>query len=1208
MKAKLGLYAVLTIVLVVFGLSISFQTNVSIQNTTTSNYIVCTWNATADATQINVTWYNNTAQYKNESLAGTATNSLIDPLIHKKGETWNCTVTLWNGSVAVTQSAQTVIKNAGPDDLSIINATGSDIGNQTNVSEDTAYTFTVNTTDDDGDGISYGILASTLPSGASIDDVTGIFSWTPTQAQNGSNNVTFQATDDDGTDPITRNKKVNFFVVEVNDNPYFNPALQSQNATEGTNFTYSITAADEESNYPISFALTVNPANSYIIIANTSNTTAQITFNRTGNAPVFSDVGAWTVTVNITDTQNGSNSSSFTLTVSTINHAPNLTFIDNQTGTQGQPFYFYINATDQDNNTLNFSINVSYYNITLIETNGSNASAIINVTNLTNDHVVNRYVNITVTDGSLTDSQEVFLNITNTNDAPIIYNISQYATNTLPSINSNMKNLTAYTGIAFSYRVNGTDPDMLTYAGDNITFSSNNSNFDINTTSGIINFTKNESSVGTYAILITVTDLAGLNYSELVNLTIINNTVPYFNHTISNITCYEDAVCYYDFNGTDNDPNDSVSYEDNSSLFSIHAVSGIVNFTPLQAVVQESPYDILITLNDTRGASNSSIWYLQINNTNDVPVLDSFTLPLMVVNHSVYLQINATDEDEDLPLALQYDSLAFSSYNVTPTVVFNISPTGLINFTPNTSHVGNHSYNITVADTQGAYASVVVNFTVYNQTIAPNITDIYPYGAPLSAITVFAWSNTSNFPNMNTLINASENMNITFNHSTTDDTAAANLTYQWYYDDIQITNSSLLLESNHTLQYYFNYASSGNRRIKLTVFDDRYENSSFTWNVTVNNTNRAPVLYNYLTNLSVDQTSTFNNYFSFYDSQTKFLDPDDDVNGNGILDSNETSSLTITVYPSCTKATLAVSGNHLTVTPEEVGMCLIYANATDGEFVTTSALTMINITNVPEQETQTTSSSGGGGSSTQTVTVPIPEEVEIPKPLEIVAASVITFYENNTIIIPITLVNNWKDALTGINLTAHFNASNITYTFAKGYFDTIALNGTEKTTLEVSNYRLGENFEIRIEGNVTTPKFSDSATIYINSLEQSSQGQEIKTKVTFARDLLDNNPECQELNEILEQSLIAIEQAQYNRATTLIDGVIQGCKYLIEEKKQKETQQPKDWKSYLSFYTWPSYIAMFIGAFFIGLIVISIFSRSRKKKAKEQAEEKKIQY
>jgi len=94
------------------------------------------------------------------------------------------------------------------------------IGDKT-VEEGTEISFTVKTTDSGTSETvrTYG-FSGTIPDGATIDPVSGIFSWTPTLSQGpGSYQVTIEVSDDLGTDNETFNITVNGVVENVSKVP-----------------------------------------------------------------------------------------------------------------------------------------------------------------------------------------------------------------------------------------------------------------------------------------------------------------------------------------------------------------------------------------------------------------------------------------------------------------------------------------------------------------------------------------------------------------------------------------------------------------------------------------------------------------------------------------------------------------------------------------------------------------------------------------------------------------------------------------------------------------------------------------------------------------------------------------------------------------------------------------------------------------------------
>lgn len=170
------------------------------------------------------------------------------------------------------------------------------IGNK-EVDEMTLLTFTAAATDVDlpANGLSYSLVNA--PAGTSIDSSTGVFTWTPTEAQGGNPNSTFTFTvkvTDDGTPALSDEETIIVTVNEVNVAPVLG-AISNQNGYWGNafGFTASATDADIPAN-TLTFSLDSAPAGASI----DSNTGA---FSWT---PTMLQIGMHTFTVRVTD--NGS--------------------------------------------------------------------------------------------------------------------------------------------------------------------------------------------------------------------------------------------------------------------------------------------------------------------------------------------------------------------------------------------------------------------------------------------------------------------------------------------------------------------------------------------------------------------------------------------------------------------------------------------------------------------------------------------------------------------------------------------------------------------------------------------------------------------------------------------------------------------------------------------------------------------------------------
>jgi len=118
------------------------------------------------------------------------------------------------------------------------------IGNQT-VNELTLLTFTASASDPDaGESLAFS-LDPGAPAGANINAASGVFTWTPTEAQGpGVYPVTVRVTDN-GTPRLSAFATISITVNEVNTAPVLGP-VSDQTVNEGTRLTFTVTASDAD--------------------------------------------------------------------------------------------------------------------------------------------------------------------------------------------------------------------------------------------------------------------------------------------------------------------------------------------------------------------------------------------------------------------------------------------------------------------------------------------------------------------------------------------------------------------------------------------------------------------------------------------------------------------------------------------------------------------------------------------------------------------------------------------------------------------------------------------------------------------------------------------------------------------------------------------------------------------------------------------------
>lgn len=206
--------------------------------------------------------------------------------------------------------------------------------------EGTELTFTVSATDPDNNSITYS--ATNLPAGATLNNTTGEFTWTPNFNDAGTYEVTFAATEDT-PEALSDSETVTISVINFNRAPEL-ASIGNQTVNEGDTFTFNILATDADGDN---------------IVISVINLPAGATFNGTTFTwnTTYSDAGNYE-NIEFTATDNGTpmelDVELITITVGDVNRAPTLTNPGPQEVLEEETVSFTILATDPDgdNTTL----------------------------------------------------------------------------------------------------------------------------------------------------------------------------------------------------------------------------------------------------------------------------------------------------------------------------------------------------------------------------------------------------------------------------------------------------------------------------------------------------------------------------------------------------------------------------------------------------------------------------------------------------------------------------------------------------------------------------------------------------------------------------------------------------------------------------------------------------------------------------------------
>ncbi|WP_299930571.1 VCBS domain-containing protein, partial [uncultured Pelagimonas sp.] len=334
-----------------------------------------------------------------------APNDTFDYLATSESLVLDYTITADDGTATDTQVVRITI--TGTNDAPQV---ASNIVNQT-TDEDAAFTLDVsgNFTDlDVTDTLTYEITAG--PVGLTIDQTTGVISWTPDNDDVGNNPVTVRA--DDGTSTIDTTFQID--VINTNDAPTVT-AISDTSTDEDAVFTLNVSGnfADDDTIHSdtLQYSIVHGPAWATIDTA-----TGIIT-----GTPDNGDVGVATFTVSATDVAGASISDTFDVTTINTNDAPVIlaTPIEDQTVAEDAAFSYDASVGFADDDLI--------HGDKLMFTLGSGAPDWMIMDESTgvitgtpeNDDVGTVTVTVEVTDGDDSISDTLDITVTPVNDAPV---------------------------------------------------------------------------------------------------------------------------------------------------------------------------------------------------------------------------------------------------------------------------------------------------------------------------------------------------------------------------------------------------------------------------------------------------------------------------------------------------------------------------------------------------------------------------------------------------------------------------------------------------------------------------------------------------------------------------------------------------------------------------------------------------------------------
>jgi VCBS repeat-containing protein len=571
-----------------------------------------------------------------------------------------------------------------------------DLPPSSTLDELTTLTFGATANDIDNSANSLRFSLSEAPQGATIDPVSGVFKWTPSEAQAPAN-YTFRVNVSDGS--ATTSKTVNVTTKEVNIAPRLSNVAASANINELSAYTFTAAAADID--IPVqtlTFSLIDAPAGASI---NPSNGAFSWTPTEAqGNNSTYNFAVRVSDGVVNTDLP-------IKLTALEVNSSPILPEIAAQTIDELKPLSLTANGSDTDIpvNTLTYLLGegapsgmtidskIGAISWTPTEAQGAgDYSATIRVTD-------NGSPNLSVT-------RTFKVHVNEVNLAP-----------ELPAVDN--KSVDEETSLTFAVRA--ADADL---PSNNLTFSLKNapSGATINPTTGAFSWIPNEAQgTGDYLITIAVNDNGSPNLSATRTFSIhVNeiNLAPKVS-VIGNKTIDEETPLTFTVEATDADlPKNTLTFSLQNAPVgaSINPSNGVFTWTPNESQgAGDYPITIVVTDNGSPSLSATQTVNIHVNEVNIAPRLNA--IGSKTIDEETPLKFTVSAADADLPA----NTLTYSLKNAPADVTFNPA-TNEFKWTP-TEAQGPGSYTISFRVTDNGApalsAEETVTITVKEVNISP---------------------------------------------------------------------------------------------------------------------------------------------------------------------------------------------------------------------------------------------------------------------------------------------------------------------------------------------------------------------------------------------------------------------------------------------------------------------------------------------------------
>jgi len=1003
-------------------------------------------------------------------------------------------------------------------------------------------------------------------------------SFTPSRNDVGVYEINFSVSDSGNTiQPFNaqRSQIVNFTVLNQNAAPFFTYICDNErNATEDTPVSCDINATDIDEINDLTFGSDLSwftfSASGTNIATIPSGSPNDFDFTAlTGFTPTDEQVGDWIINLTVRDNSDlpiKVNTTLISFTVANINDSVLIEPIQDIVVYTTNTGFVYVNATDDDllipdktiyDESISFSADNPNLNLVSVsptaEPNKLQALFSFNPNDL---NVGINTVTITASDSNLFSSSQTVFNIDiQINSAPVW------------SAFQNSFNLAEDSAFLFNLSQHVTDAD-----GDIITFTSSSSNefpsFSLDTATGMVDFTPIDEDVGQHVVTINATDgktptpvdltftISNINDIPTIQSFPSSPSANFSGDILNGFSVMEDAsvvltlwvhdddfkipAAQKSFYGEDITINLSIQNGPNPNLFNFALTNDFSSpnnpqssvperlefdavFTPLKQDI--GVYNITLNISDQSGINDSIEFTLNVTEIQHNPKIT----PIGNINTSIvetlFIDVNSTDL-EDIDENFSGSNLSYSLLNLSESGNFLTidSSTGIISFPLTQAQAGRWEYEVSVTDSSGLTGSEIFNISVYD---FPNII------LPLSGPDFFLAENkTTPF-----VIAASQ-------------TVPENLTYAFSIggvekDAIQENGGGTQFTFNLTPDFSSETTCSGAVMLELIVSNPKL-NSTRSWNVEVNQTNFPLEFVNNIGNQVGGSpiTISLSPHFLDFDASDGCINQTIGFSATLLNSSGGTISVEKTdwensasspeiVFSSTTDSTGTYSIRALEYFLTNYAQPVLSTVLSNNFTVEISSPTPPPPVTVPVP----TSGGGGGGGSSSTKTVSL--DIIVPPPM--------TAEQIDALSVPVKLLNNGQTDLTTITLSAEVTKNEEPINDFGVSFDETSISslpiGVEKEltmTVDIATEKKGL-FKIKITADVSSPTHTATEDFFVEIKNET----DIIERIIFTEELIVNNPECTELQELINEARSLVDQNDIEGARQKTEEAVEACRDAI---------------------------------------------------------------